>query len=308
MYQYFHDPLSFRLSTWPWGGASYISTFNYRVHNVLFKPILDYLAEELEKSPTLKVRYTTFTLVNVYSGFTDMSYGSGVSPHRYIRRGPLVFTFAMTRRDRTAFMPRHVIWNTGHTCLWGPTLQHGHDYLTISVPINIAMQCRMNNTLRRQLEWLYKIVGGWSKSFAMRRDSVQPRTDDPRLIHDQMYFRTIPKAMWMYPWQDWKFVREFWQRAPNILKVDVDQLFVSYFLQYLTRFYRKVDDPNVLPVFDQIEQWVRSGVLDLVQRTSTDQSRSIQQYVPVRVTEAINAGLPVDVESVVKSICNGDLQ
>ncbi|AGS82070.1 hypothetical protein O152_gp292 [Pseudomonas phage PaBG] len=307
MYQYFHDPLSFRLSTWPWGGASYIKTFNYRVHNILFKPLLDYLAAELDKSPTLKVRKTTFTLVNVYSGFTDMSYGSGPAPYRSIRRGPIVFTFAMTRREGGFQFPRHVIWNTGHTALWGPNLQRGHDYLSISVPINIAMQCRLNNTLRTQMEWLYKIVGGWSKSYAMSRDSFTLRSDSNKLTHDQLYFRTIPKTMWMFPWQDWKYVREFWDRGADVLNLDnLDVQFVDYFLSYLTRYFNKVDDPNVKPAFEFIEQTVRSGILDCVQRTSSDLSRLVEPYIPIDIKTQMVQGEATDVESLVRAICNGD--
>ena len=307
MYQYIHDPLSFRLSTWPWGGASYITTFNYRVHNIEFKPLLDYLKQELEKSPTLKVRYTTFSLVNVYSGFTDMAYGLGGTPHKSIRRGPIVFTFAMTRRDRTSFLPRHVIWNTGHTCLWGPTLQYGHDYLTISVPINIAMKCRLNNTLRRQLEWLYKIVGGWSKSFAMRRDSIE--TQDAKMIHDKIYYKTIPKVMWNYPWGDWKYVREFWDRAPNLLDIQVTDLFVEYFLLYLTRYFKKVKEPLVVPVFEEIEQYVRSGLLDLVQKQTTDKGNLVAKFLPSDIALALAEPSPsINIEAVVDAICNGKRQ
>lgn len=303
MYTYVHDPLSFRLSTWPWGGASYITTFNYRAHNILFKPLLDYLAQELEKSPTLKVRYTTFTLVSVYSAFTDICYGSGAPPHPSIRRGPLTFTFAMTRRDSTFFLPRHVIWNTGHTALWGPTLQYGHDYLTISVPINICMQCRLNNTLRRQMEWLYKIIGGWSKSKAMRRKSISDL--DTKMVRDKIYYKTIPKAMWNYPWEDWKYVREFWDRAPNLLDIDVDEHFTEYFLDYLTRYFKRVDDPEAKSAFKQIEDHVRSAVLDFV-RDPIGGSNSMTKRIPQNVIDNITSGSPTDVEAIVKALCNGD--
>lgn len=307
MFKYVHDPLSFRLSAWPWGGSSYITTYNYRTHNILFRPLLDYLAQELDKSPTVKVRKTTMTLVNVYSGFTDLAYGSGGTPHKAIRRGPLVFTFAMTRRDDFAgSLPRHVIWNTGMTCLWGPKLQYSHDYLTISVPIDICVQCRFPNTLRRQMEWLYKIVGGWSKSYARNQLTESQEHYPVKSIHDKIYYRTIPQAMWNYQWRDWKYVREFWDRAPDILNLDeLSDTFFAYFLQYLTRYYKKVDDPVTNPAFRKIEQWTRSAVLDLVQHNDTPATRVLIDLIPTSVQVSISENQPTDVESIVQTLCNG---
>ena len=310
MYQHFTDPLTFRLSTWPWGGASYMKTFNWRAHNVIFKPVLDYLFQELEKSPTLKVRYTTFTLVNVYSAFTQLSYGPSGAPHPRIMRGPLTFTFALRNVNSAEFLPKHVIWNTGHTALWGPDLQHGHDYLTISVPIDICARCRMNNTLRTQMEWLYKIIGGWSKSYVMHRDSITLRTDDPKLIHDQIYYKTIPAMMWRYPWNDWVYAREFWDRAPDILNVEVNSMFVRYFLQYLTRYYRNIGNQNinqsVVQAFDDITEYVRHGVLDIIQGMATDEAQALLAVLSADTIKLLSEGNALDVEGLVISICKGD--
>lgn len=309
MYQHFQDPLSFRLNTWPWGGSSYMKTFNWRAHNIILKPILDYLEEELANSPTLKVRYTTFTLVNVYSAFTDMSYGPLNAPHPRVRRGPVVFTFAMTRRQTDGYLPRHIIWNTGHTALWGPTLQYGHDYLTISLPINIAAQSRLNNTLRIQMEQLYKIVGGWSKSMAMRRDSITLRTDSTKLIHDQVYYKTIPSMMWRYPWTDWVYAREFWDRAPDILKVEITPMFMRYFLTYLTRYFRNIGNQNinqsVIEAFDQIFAYVHRGVLDIVQHTDSEEANVLRDVIDPVLFAHLNEDPSIDIERAVLSICKG---
>jgi len=305
MYQHFPDPLSFRLSAWPWGGSSYIGTFNYRAHNILFKPILDYLKQELENSPTVKVRDTTFTLVNVFSGFTDMSYGPMLKPHARVRRGPVSFTFAMTRRQREFALPRQIIWNTGMTALWGPNLQEGHDYLTINLPIDLCVQCRLNNTLRRQLEWLYKICGGFTKAIALDRNSFSLRSDDVKLIHDNLYFKTIPQMMWRYPWEDWKYAREFWDRAPDVLELDTSDEFVRYFLTYQTKFFKKIDDPNVKPFFEEVQHIVRSGVLDMVQKQPTSVSSLVAPFVSSMDRHDIDAGVAVNVERIVLDICTG---
>jgi hypothetical protein len=310
MYQHISDPLSFRLNTWPWGGSSYLRVFNWRSHNVIFKPVLDYLKQELDKSPTLKVRYTTFTLVNVYSGFTDLSYGPLEAPHPKVRRGPLTFTFAMSRREINGALPRHIIWNTGHTALWGPSLQYGHDYLTISVPIDICSRCRMNNTLRPQMEWLYKIVGGWSKSIAIDRDSLTKRTTNVKLVRDQVYYKTIPAMMWRYPWNDWVYAREFWDRAPDILNVEVTDFFAEYFLTYLTRYYRKIGNQNinqsVIKAFDDIEAYVRRGVIGFVQGMVIAESTTLLSVISEDLVKQLGSGESLDIEAIVQSICKGN--
>lgn len=305
MYRFISDPLSFRLSAWPYGGSSYSRVYNYRKQNTLWRPLLDYLEEELLASPTLRVRRNTFTLVSVYSKFTNMSYGltgSGIHPVNNLSklaRGPIVFTFAMTTKDTTFLTPEKIIWNTGMTALWGPNLQYSRDFLTISVPLNIAMRCRLNNTLLPQMEQLYKIVGGWSKAIAMHKESAYSL--DPKLTHDKIYFRNIPQAMWQYPWDDWKYVRDFWDRMPNLLRLNLDSTFATYFLRYLTRYFRRsYRTAELTQFFNDLERYVRSGVLDAISQTTSSQADVVKEFfvVPDRQES-------YDVERIVRQICTG---
>lgn len=306
MYQHIQEPLSFRLSAWPWGGSSYITTYDHDIHNIKFRPLLDFIRSELERSPTVKVRKTTFTLVNVYSKFTDISYGSLPSPPKrlYNGRGAVVFTFAMMRREPAydRLNAPHVIWNTGNTCLWGPNLQYGHDYLTVIVPLDLCMQCGLNVTLRRQMEWLYRIVGGFSKAYAIKRRPLE-LAENAR-YRDRVYFRTIPNLLWYYNEEDWKYAREFWDRAPHLLDLsEVTDSFTEYFLTYLRRYLNMRFDGSEA-FFKQLEENVRSMVLDGVQKGSFDDS-PIQKFIPSSLLDQLSDGGFVDVESVVKSICSG---
>lgn len=302
------EPLTFRLSAWPWGGNSYVRYYNHLTHNIFINPILEYLEQELRNVPIVKVRKTTFTLVNVHSKFTDIAYGRNPPPPEGVVRGPVSFTFAFTRRDTTPMVANHKIWTSGMSCIWGPNLQYSHDYLTISLPISLSAQCRLNNTLMPQMELLYKLIGGWSKSIALNKRAYTDRTTDLAKIRGEFYHRSIPRTMWYYPWKEWKFCREFWDQGQDMLDLRApDNVFVAYYIKNLTQFHRKSVEPNVVPVFDVLEQTVRSVLLDLAQNQTTDLTLVIEPVLPSDLVAKLRSGESMQIDQLATEICRGNI-
>ena len=300
------EPLTFRLSAWPWGGNSYTRYYNHTQHNIKLNPVLEYLEQELSKTPMVKVRKTTFTLVNVHSAFTDIGYGRNSPPPEQVVRGPVTFTFAFTRRDDTTLVSNHKIWTSGMSCVWGPNLQYSHDYLTISLPISLCSRCRLNNTLLPQMELLYKLVGGWSKSIALNKRPYVKRTRDISKIRGEFYHRTIPRTMWYYPWHEWKYCREFWEQGQDMLDLrSIDLTFVSYFLKNLTYFYGRSTEPNVIFAFDAIKSVVHEAVLDMAQNQTTEVTEAVEPYIPVSLASSLRAGEESMLEKITNDICRG---
>lgn len=300
------EPLTFRLSTWPWGG-SYSRYFNHNSHNIHISPILDYLAEQLDSIPQSKVRKTTFTLVNVFSKFTRMSYGRTLPPPDNVLRGPVSFTFALTRRDDTPMIANHIIWGTGMSALWGSNLQYSNDYLTISLPISLCARTRLNNTLLFQMETLYRLVGGWSKSQVMGRRSFTQRTTIQNQLRNEFYHRSIPRTMWMYPWSDWKYCREFWADAQDMLKVDVDDTFFEYYLRNLTQFHDKTNLPHIIEASRQLEEKAKAGIMAIEQQRLTPEAEVLEHVLPTELIADLQAGKPYILEGLARAVCRGQV-
>lgn len=235
MKQFFDQALTFRLSTNPKGGLAYVNAYRF-LNKIDLRPLFDYIRKEFEDSPTIKVRRTTFTLVNITSEFVGMSIGTEDTPQdTMILRSPLTMTFAMRRRDSIGGKARHVIWNTGHTCVWGTNLQRSHDFLTVSIPLNIIQMCGLNRMLRPNLERLYQVIGGFTKSLALGKKSVR-NFDDVYKIRNAVFYKNMPVVMWYYDYDDLFFCRDTWDINPNIISTDINDLHLEYFVRFLTRY------------------------------------------------------------------------
>lgn len=303
-----YEPLTFRLSAWPWGG-SYKRFYDHNRHNIFIYPILEYLNQEFQKVPQSYVRSTTFTLVNVYSKFTGISFGRTVQPPDNVIRGPVTFTFAITRRDDTPMIANHIQWNTGMSTIWGPNLQYSGDYLTISLPISLCVHSRLSNTLMFQMETLYRLIGGWSKSHVLRRRSIATRTSDIRLIRNEFYHRSIPRTIWMYPWGDWKYAREMWDNGQDVMNVsDIDIIFLDYYLTNLRSFHDKSKFDHIRQAYAKLEDMVRDGILDIAQQTPSVYAIVVERFLPQQIVEDLRkGGSTFIIEQLAKDVCRGAL-
>jgi hypothetical protein len=144
----------------------------------------------------------------------------------------------------------------------------------------------------------------------MDRTPITNRSKEVKLVRDQVYYKTIPAMMWRYPWNDWVYAREFWDRAPDILNVEVTDFFAEYFLTYLTRYYRNIGNQNinqsVIQAFDDLEAYVRRGVLGFVQGMLTSESEVLVKVISEDLVKQLGSGDQFDINAIVQTICKGN--
>ena len=215
---------NFRLATWPYGGG-YITTFSNERYNFELKPVFDYLKQELGKVAQAFVHKSTFTLLNIYSGYTYHSVGSSPAPDKQVFRGPVSFTFSMTLMDGFD-KPSHQFWN-GRTCVWSISGRNSPDFITISLPPDLSARARMYNMMDYDQIGLYNIVGGLTKAFVREKPVTRA----------EIFGTTIPHAMSRYAISDWQYVLDFWKRMPELLELNLDAEFLDYWHNRIAPVY-----------------------------------------------------------------------
>lgn len=231
MYRHRQERLTFRLGVWPWGGQSYRQAM--REIRFPMTEILDFLYRQLSNNHVY-IRGAEFTLVNVSSKFTRMSYGSEPQPPTKFQDGPVTFTFSL-RRNTMGYRERTSHRMTGATTIWGSHTPN--DYITVTIPLNMAMRANMHNTLMLHLERLYKVVGMFTKSVALNL-----RRSNDNTVHEALLYRDIPRLLRRYPRHLWPYCLEAWS-YPEMLNERhmMTPEFVAY---YCTKLAGRVDSES----------------------------------------------------------------
>jgi len=231
MHNHIPKPLNFRLSAWPQGGDSYITTYNSDRYLIDIPMVLDYVVDQLKQTPLVFVFKTTFTLVNVYSQYTDTSVGLVDYPPKEVRRTGLVFTFARTiRTNADTAKPMHPAWLRGYTCIWGQADNQASDFISISIPLNILTRARMQQMMERDQRYLYDIAGGVTKAVIRKIGDFSGGVDTTAA---KLLYQNIPRAMFYSSMADWKYTLDFWQRMPDLLHVEWTPKFIEYYVRFI---------------------------------------------------------------------------
>jgi hypothetical protein len=231
MHTFIAKPLDFRLSAWPQGGDSYTTTYNCDRYLIDIKMVLDYVEEQLKATPMVFVLKTTFTLVNVYSQYTDNSVGLVDSPPKEVMRTGLVFTFARSQRNGAdAKKAAHTFWLRGYTCIWGTSDLNPADFVSISIPMHILTRARMQQMMGRDHRYLYDIAGGYTKAIIRQQTDFAGGVDTTA---SKLLYQNIPRAMFYTSKPDWKYVLDFWKRFPDLLAVEWTPKFIEYYVRYI---------------------------------------------------------------------------
>lgn len=228
MYNHVNMPLDFRLSAWPYGGDRYVTTYNTDRYLIDIRAVLDYVELQLRKTPLVFIFKTSFTLVNVYSEYTNTSVGLVEVPEPKVRRTGLVFTFTRTM-DNGPRKANHIAWLRGYTALWGNTPTTASDFISISIPLNILTAARMQQMMDRDHRYLFDIAGGYTKAVIRSLKEFTGGVETTRKYLDY----TIPKAMFYMAMEDWKYVQDFWNRMPDLLRVEWTPKFIEYYVRYI---------------------------------------------------------------------------
>ena len=294
MYRHDFEPLTFRLSPWPWGGVAYRKFFRSESYNIIMPELVDHLEEQLSKTQ-FTIHKATFSLVNVYSRFTHRGYGIVVSPQSHLLPpGPVTFTFS-NRRRLSPVVPQLTHKLNHYTTMWGYSIRDQNDYVTVSIPLNMAMRARMNNTLFLQMEMLYKVMGGLTKNFVNAHRHFQSST---QMMQTRLLYKTIPQVLHRYPRSNWHYAEEFWQLCPDLLVPEHTKEYLEYFFMYLGEYYR-VGGKRLLPFFDYMYDTYHKGIRDLMLERNTEEARLVSRLRPRSLPDTVN------IEKLAEDLCRG---
>lgn len=269
-----HEALAnFRLNEWPKSAESYTLFYNQHmaIHNLV--PTIDFLSDVLYGSRCSLVRHSIFTLVNVSMPKDHLSYGTMPIPNKSLYGlSNIVFTFAYTPKIRYDYdvRPKFMMRVGKNAYLWGTSLSHSTDYLTIYLPNNIFQSLRIG-TLTSDIEFLYYVIGPWSKNF-VRHNRYYSSTKydleavDLELMHSTVFYQPIPNLLHQFSYDKWIYNRELWKRLPSIFSTRiVNDDFCAYYCRYLTAFYKKYTASNVKEIEELVESYLKTEVLDFLE-------------------------------------------
>ena len=254
MYRHKQELLTFRLGPWPWGGQSY----NWPMRKIPFNmgELLDFLEEQLSNSHVY-IRGAEFTLVNVSSKFSNQSYGHMPNVPNLKTYGPVTFTFSL-RRNTKAYRVRTSHRMSQHTEIWGST--GPWDFISVTVPLNMAIRAKLNNSLMLHLEHLYKVVGAFTKSVALNLRRSQDGT-----VTSSVVYRNIPALMRRFPRKFWPYNIEMW-KYPYLMHIPQDEEFLQYYVTTLAGKVKLDKSPEFKKYADET---LHKSIVDLMQKKHT---------------------------------------
>lgn len=298
MYTYIGMPFDFRLSAWPYGGDRYVTTYNTDRYRIDIRAICDYVEAQLRKSPLAFVLKTTFTLVNLYSEFTDTSVGLVMEPSKKVRRDQVVFTFTRTNIDESG-EPMFVHQLNNYTSQWGTSTSRSSDYISISIPIVEATRARLQQMTEREQRALYDIVGGYSKAVIRSIHEYNGSIETTR----NLLRYTIPRAMFYLAISDWQYVLDFWKRMPDLLHVTWTPKFIEYYVRYIApRLPDRQRSPYYAQYAEEVQEQLRQFILRYLQNTVRADEANLVALLPT------DDAIIHDVETLVVNLSKGILE
>jgi hypothetical protein len=181
-----------------------------------------------------------------------------------------------------------------HVVTWGYDGASANDYMSISIPIDLAV--RMNGTamLVDDIQRMYYLVGAFTKGLVLGRTGIRSDNDIYKTL---MLYKHLPKALYRNAPYDWAYVKEIWQIAPYMVTLPSTPSFIEYYNKYLGRTaHHKFRDKGSVALYESVEARARELVLDeLISPSDSWVSRYVGQNTH-----------GVDVESIVQAICTGE--
>uniref|UniRef100_A0AB39CEG2 Virion structural protein n=1 Tax=Pseudomonas phage HRDY3 TaxID=3236930 RepID=A0AB39CEG2_9VIRU len=301
MHDHIVMPLDFRLSAWPKGGDNYVTTYNTDRYLIDLKMVLDYVEESLKGTPMAFIFKTSFTLVNLYTMYTDHSVGLCDSPPKNVMRTGLVFTFARTIRqyDNTQ-KAVHSTWMRGYTCIWGTSDNQSADYISISIPLNILTRARMQQMMDRDQRLFYEIAGGYTKAIIRQQIDFSGGVDTTAA---KLLYQNIPRAMFYTSMNDWKYVLDFWKRMPDLLHVDWSPKFIEYYVRFIAPNLPMRQRSKYYALYrEQAQDQLREFLLRYVQNQIEPEEAGLAALLPLE-ENALH-----DIETLVSQLSQGVVQ
>lgn len=262
---------SFRLSEWNKAGSSHEMYFKTDKLKYNLVPLIDFLSKTIYNVGRCFVYRTTFSLVNVVSPISNLSYGTELAPYNMLNGNHLQFTFSFSSRwsylnQRPAFQLRPY----PHTVLWGNSLYTSSDFMTIDIPKTVMRDVGITTVNVREITWLYMFVGAFTKSFVNRsmyyNENNSGAFNETNTAKQDLYHHTIPNLFKQFPYADWIYSDMMWKMAPNVLHPNsVDDKFAYFYCLKLLQYYGKYTTANVVEIERKVKEYLRGEVLKQIE-------------------------------------------
>lgn len=243
---------NFRTTEAPLRGSFYSFLLRPRFQYLDVGDLLEYVMEKLWVLTGVRTNRVDFTLVNVCSPFTRMSFGScSEPPEAAWPTGPaLILTFATSQMQdydlnpnyRTKITDQHIRIHDNNTIQWSP--ERGRvDFVSVSVGLQSAHDLTLQQPKINELEYIYNLIGPATKSIIRNQPKFMPPGqpyDDVheglnlKAVHDRVYSLPVAQLFTQIPYHLWAFSGELWRRAPNLIPMRLITPSVAlYYFMYL---------------------------------------------------------------------------
>jgi hypothetical protein len=254
----------FSISPWTNSPGAHESVFKLDKLRYDVVPLIDYLHATLYSLGKPFVYRTMFTLTNVTSGISMLSYGLNRAPVKQLRRmNGLHFTFAFTSRKwYNERVPRYILpMGTGVT-FWGQTFRTSSDFMTIAVPHTVVRAMGIRTFNLRELNWLYHLVGALTKNFLFHnRFYVEDEDYNHSTITSTLTYAQLPSLFKHRPYDTWIYSHYAWRSMANVLNPrSVTEDFCQHYLKNLTQFFGRHKTNNVLAIENRLVEIIKAWV------------------------------------------------
>jgi hypothetical protein len=236
---YVKQPISFTVTEWPLSPGSQNFIFSHTRQFQNTGRLLTYLAEELKHAHVLHT-YVPFSLVNVWSAISNVSFGYlDRPPYKLYTIPPLVFTFALTKNKRYTGA-RQSRRPTQRSVIYGKDYRNANDMISIRVPQEILDECKIQNLGIPNLRYLYNVVGSFTKNTLRHSDWLTgPNKEQEFLVSPDLAtykeldipISTLVKTQ-AFPY--WAYCPTVWTNASNLITdYHINENLFLYYLQFL---------------------------------------------------------------------------
>jgi len=218
-----------------------------------------------------------FTLVNVYSPYSNFSFGYREQPIDEVisLNSKLQFTFAL--RDDSAFEDK-VIRKSNFTFIWS-------SFITVGVTALECSHLGITSFIPNDLRYLYTSVGLVCRSIFKWHTPTEifkyGRGDTPGLRGSttspaSLYKEVSLSSIFTQPVRAWKYNIEVWNTCPNLLNVaEFDADFAFYYFAFLVNRVHVNNAVREILGFDcksSIGKILLSSLIDFIQNLKTPKS------------------------------------
>lgn len=214
--------------------------------------ILKSLLEHFASKANTTMSPLAFTLVNVTDILSGHSYGFCPNPIGVLKLGSdIAFTFAISPTadlDYSDAPPIYVRRVANDVVFWG--YSNPKDFVTITVDTS---QIITRGIALKDLEYLYNIIGGASKNFAVHKAALkgftQPQSVDLGAKFNAVYNMHLAEMIFQVPFEDWVYNKQVWENCPEILMPEhINHFSALYFATFIN------DRTNAQNIFNEQER------------------------------------------------------